>query len=79
MLDKQELLRMLIEALTFEEITATSQLEAFLREMRDIDIDEITKIEIEDRIRRILTETIEHSRMLTEIIKGVMSSGRNPF
>ena len=70
---------MLIEALTFEEITATSQLEAFLKEVRDSDIDEITKIEIEDRIRHILTETIEHSRMLTEIIKRVMISEQNSF
>lgn len=43
MVRRQELVRVLIDALSFEEITVLGRLEAFLREVRDSGMDEITK------------------------------------
>lgn len=79
MVRRQELVRMLIDALSFEEITVLGRLEAFLREVRDSGMDEITKTEIERKTRRMLVESIQHSKTLTKMIKRVMKSDQNEF
>ena len=79
MVRRQELVRMLIDALSFEEITVLGRLEAFLREVRDSGMDEITKTEIERKTRRMLVESIRHSKTLTKMVKRVMKSDQNEF
>lgn len=79
MVERQELVRMLIEALSFEEITVSGRLGAFLREIRDSEMDEMTRIEIERKIGRMLEESIHHSRMLTKMVKKVMKSEQGEF
>ena len=79
MVRRQELVGMLIDALSFEEITVLGRLEAFLRDVRDSGMDEITKTEIERKTRRMLVESIRHSKTLTKMVKRVMKSDQNEF
>jgi len=79
MVSKQELVRMLVEALSFEEVTIIARLEAFLRETRDSDMDETIKIEIDKKIGHMLVESVEHSKALTETVKKVMSSEQDEY
>jgi len=79
MVEKQEVIRMLIEALSFEEVTVSGRLQAFLREAKDSAIDEMTKAEIERKFGRMLEESIRHSKMLTMIVKRVMKSEKDEF
>lgn len=60
MVEKQEVARMLIEALSFEEVAVSGRLQAFLREIRGSEIDEMTKAEIERKFGRMLEESIRH-------------------
>ena len=79
MVGRQELVGMLIDALSFEEITVPARLEAFLREVRDSGMNETTKTEIERKIRRMIVESTRHSKILTNLVKRVMKSGQNDF
>lgn len=79
MVRRQELIRMLIDALSFEEITVLGRLEAFLREVRDSGMDEITRTEIERKTRRMLVESIRHSKTLTKMVRRVMKSEQNEY
>jgi hypothetical protein len=79
MVRRQELIRMLIDALSFEEITVLGRLEAFLRDVRDSGMDEITRTEIERKTRRMLVESIRHSKTLTKMVRRVMKSEQNEY
>jgi len=79
MVGRQELVGMLIDALSFEEITIPARLEAFLREIRDSRMNETTKTEIERNIRRMIVESTRHSEILTKMVKRVNKSGQNDF
>ena len=79
MVEKQELVRMLIEALSFEEITISGRLQAFLREVKGSQIDDITRGEIERKFGRMLEESIRHSKILTKMVKRVMKSEQDEF
>jgi len=70
---------MLTEALSFEEITISRRLLTFLRELRDSDMDAMTRIEIERKIGRMLEESISHSKMITHMLKKVMKSEQAEF
>lgn len=79
MVEKQELVRMLIEALSFEEITVSGRLQAFLREVKGSELDEMAKSQIERKFGRMLEESIRHSEILTEMVKRVMKSEQDEF
>ncbi|MFQ6086160.1 MAG: hypothetical protein ACE5OY_07880 [Candidatus Bathyarchaeia archaeon] len=79
MVDRQKLMGMLIDALSHEEISLTPLLERFLRELAESEMDEAAKAEIEMKIRRILDETIQHSRGLTELMRRVMAGAQTEF
>lgn len=86
MVSKQELMNMLIEALSFEEIAAMAPLEEFLRNYREIEIGDRTRpehiqdeIRIEEKVKRIRDETVQHSKMLTALLKRVVGSDQNEY
>lgn len=79
MVEKQELLRMLVEALSFEEVTVSGRLAAFLREVKGSEMDETTRSEIERKLGRMLEDAIRHSKMLTDMVKRVMKSEQGEF
>jgi hypothetical protein len=79
MVKKQELVRMLIEALSFEEVTVSGRLQTFLREVKDGTMDETTRSEIERKFGRMLEESIRHAKMLTKMVNRVMKSEQGEF
>ena len=76
---KHETLVMLTNALSLEEVKAIPLLESFLEKVRKADFDEVTRGKIEAGLRRMLTETVWHSRMLTEITREVVESDREEY
>jgi len=79
MVKKQELVRMLVEALSFEEVTVSGRLVTFLREVKGSGMDETTRSEIERKLGRMLEESIRHAKMLTNMVKRVMKSEQGEF
>jgi len=70
---------MLTEALSFEDIKVMPSLQEFLRMVGKSKLDEIVKLEAEEKVRHLLEETIWHSRMFTEMIKEVARSDREEY
>jgi len=79
MVNRQQLLLMLTEALSLEEIVIIPLLEDFLRKGEKCGLDEMTKTIVEGKVRHLLGESIEHSRMLTEMIREVARSDRDAY
>ncbi|MFQ6075798.1 MAG: hypothetical protein ACE5Z5_06660 [Candidatus Bathyarchaeia archaeon] len=79
MVSKQRVLIMLTEALSFEEIRATPLLQEFLRRLWKSEVDEMVKLEAEEKARHVFEETVEHSRILTEMIREVAGGGRDEY
>lgn len=79
MVNRQRVLIMLTEALSFEEIRAIPLLQEFLSRLGKSEIDEMVKLEAEEKARHILDETVEHARTLTDMIKEVAGSDREEY
>ncbi|NIO37830.1 hypothetical protein GTO27_09025 [Candidatus Bathyarchaeota archaeon] len=69
MVHKKQLVDMLVEALSFEEITVTARLESFLKNVRDCEIDKMAKPVIESNIELMLSDSIHHSQILTGLLR----------
>lgn len=76
---KREILAMLTNALSLEEVKAIPLVESFLEKIRKAEVDETTRATVEEGMRHMLMETIMHSRMLIEMIKEVVESGREEY
>jgi len=79
MVDKRKLLIMLTEALVFEEITVTPLLHEFLTRVGKSELDEMVKLTASEKTHHMLEETVEHSKTLSEIIRGVAESDRDEY
>jgi len=79
MVNRQELMSMLIEALSFEEITVTSGISTLLRKLAQSGLDDATKAEATTIANHMLDETMEHSRTLSKILKMVAGGDRDEY
>lgn len=79
MVKKDEAIAMLVEGLQFEEVVVIPRLQRFLYELRRSDISERVKAEIEMRVIHMISETSEHSKMLTELLRKVAGGSQHEY
>lgn len=79
MMDRQELLVALTESLSMEEVSVISMLETFLKKVAESELDEATKAIVDMRIRGLLSDTLRHSRILSDLLQEVAKSDRAEY
>lgn len=79
MVERNEAIITLAEALQFEEVIVIPKLQTFLSNLRRSNIGERVKDEIEKRALHMLKETSEHSGILTELLRKVAGGSQNEY
>ena len=70
---REEIIRMLTEGLSVEEISTVSNLEELRTLIEGSDLDDRAKKKMLRNLEHLLNETIEHSRTFTELIREVQN------
>ena len=79
MVDKMQFLSDLNEALALEEVQILPLFHQIIKKLRASSLDDSIIIEVEEKLWRIHVETVDHAKMLTELMKTVIESDQDEF
>jgi len=79
MVEKNEAIIMLAEALQFEEVIVIPRLQTFLYKLRRSDIGEPARSEIEKKVTFLINATSNHAKTLTELLRKVAGGSQHEY
>ena len=79
MVDKNQFLSELNEALILEEIQVLPFIDQIIRELKASSLDEMIKTEVEEKLWILKVESINHAKMITGLMKQVMASEKDEY
>jgi len=78
-MDKDRLVSFLVEALTIEEVPALTKLAQVESLISQSDLDEEVKCKVFDSIRVLRQESVEHSKVFSDLLTMVLKSDKNEY